>query len=106
MPDELVRDMAGAGGLVGVMLAPRLIGGSTMDAVVRAFEHAVRLCGPANVAIGSDFDGAIAMPFDVTGLPWLAQGLLDAGWERPVVAGVLGGNALRWLNPVGAATPT
>ena len=95
--DAEARLVAEAGGLIGVTLAARLIGDATLDAVVRSFEHALELAGPAQVALGSDFDGALAMPFDVLGLPWITQGLLDAGLGRDVVAAVMGGNALRVL---------
>ena len=89
--------VAEAGGLIGVTLAAPLIGGATVEAVVRSFEHALELAGPAQVALGSDFDGALTMPFDVRGLPSLTQGLLDAGLGPDVVAAVMGGNALRVL---------
>jgi len=64
---------------------------------VRSFEHALELAGPDQVALGSDFDGALPMPFDVRGLPSLTQALLDAGLGREVVVAVMGGNALRVL---------
>ncbi len=95
--DAEARLVAEAGGLIGVTLAAPLIGGATLDAVVRSFEHALELAGPSQVALGSDFDGALPMPFDVRGLPALTQGLLDAGLGREVVAAVMGGNALRVL---------
>jgi microsomal dipeptidase-like Zn-dependent dipeptidase len=97
LPDELARLVGGAGGLIGVSLATPLIGGRSMEAVVRTFEHAVELAGPERVALGSDFDGALPMPFDVTGLPALTGALLAAGFGRDVVAGIMGGNALRLL---------
>ncbi|MGH2407890.1 MAG: dipeptidase [Candidatus Limnocylindrales bacterium] len=103
LPDDVVRDVGQAGGLVGVTLATDLVGGITMSAVVRSFSHAVRLAGPERVALGSDFDGALRMPFDVTGLPALTGALLDAGLSRPDVAGIMGGNALRLLS-AGPAT--
>ena len=97
LPDDVVRDAAAAGGLVGLTLATDLIGGTTMAAVVRAFVHAVELVGPEHVAIGSDFDGALRMPFDVTGLPALTGALLDVGLSRAAVTAIMGGNALRLL---------
>jgi len=97
LPDDVVREAGEAGGLIGVTLATDLVGGRSMDHVVRAFAHAVELLGPERVALGSDFDGALRMPFDVTGLPALTQALLDAGFGRDVVAGILGENALRLL---------
>jgi len=92
-----VRLVAEAGGLVGVTLATALVGDASLDAVVRSFAYALEALGPAGVALGSDFDGALPMPFDVTGLPALTQALLDAGFGRETVAAVMGGNALRLL---------
>ena len=91
------RLIAEAGGVVGVTLATQLLGGADMPTVVRAFQFAAERFGVEQVALGSDFDGALAMPFDVTGLPLLTQGLLDAGLSREDVAAILGGNALRLL---------
>jgi membrane dipeptidase len=97
LPDDVVREVGQAGGLVGVTLATDLIGGTTMAVVLRSFAHALELVGPDRVALGSDFDGALRMPFDVTGLPALTGALLGAGMGRPVVTGIMGGNALRLL---------
>jgi microsomal dipeptidase-like Zn-dependent dipeptidase len=97
LPDDVVREVGLAGGLVGVTLATDLIGGTTMAAAVRSFRHAVELVGPERVALGSDFDGALRMPFDVNGLPALTGALLAAGLGREAVAGMMGGNALRLL---------
>ncbi len=97
LADADARLVAEAGGLIGVTLAAPLIGGTTMEAVVRSVDHALELAGPAQVALGSDFDGALPMPFDVRGLPAMTQALLDAGLGRDVVAAVMGGNALRVL---------
>ena len=97
LPDDVVREVGAAGGLVGVTLATDLVGGTTMAAVVRSFAHALKLIGPERVALGSDFDGALRMPFDVTGLPALTGALLGAGLSRSDVAGIMGDNALRLL---------
>jgi membrane dipeptidase len=49
------------------------------------------------VALGSDFDGAVTVPFDASGLPQVTQALLDAGLSEDVIARVMGGNTLRVL---------
>jgi microsomal dipeptidase-like Zn-dependent dipeptidase len=97
LPDDVVREVGLAGGTIGITLATDLIGGTSMAAAVRSFAHAVELIGPDRVALGSDFDGALRMPFDVTGLPALTGALLAAGLGRDAVAGIIGGNALRLL---------
>jgi len=96
LSDADARLVAEAGGLLGVTLATPLVGGG-LEAIVRAFEHALDLAGPEQVALGSDFDGALPMPFDATGLPALTGALLGAGFGPEIVAGFMGGNALRVL---------
>jgi microsomal dipeptidase-like Zn-dependent dipeptidase len=97
LPDGIVRDAGTQGALVGVTFATDLVGGTSIDAVVRSLVHAVGLVGADQVAIGSDFDGALRMPFDVRGLPALTGALLEAGIGHEAVAGIMGGNALRVL---------
>jgi microsomal dipeptidase-like Zn-dependent dipeptidase len=91
------RLVAQAGGVIGVTLSTLLIGGRTLDAALDSFAYAAELASPEQVALGSDFDGALETVFDVTGLPLLTQGLLDRGFSRPEVAGMMGGNAVRVL---------
>ncbi|HVQ22549.1 MAG TPA: membrane dipeptidase, partial [Candidatus Saccharimonadia bacterium] len=79
LPDGLVREAGAQGALIGVTFAASLIGGTSMTSVVRSLVHAVELVGPDQVAVGSDFDGALRMPFDVRGLPALTAALLEAG---------------------------
>ncbi len=90
-----------AGGVVGVVCSTLLVGGEGVGDVVDSFRFAVDQVGPQAVALGSDFDGALRMPFDVTGLPLLTQGLLDGGLDGQDVAAVMGGNALRVLGDAG-----
>ena len=97
LPDGIVREAGAAGALIGVTFATDLIGGTGLDAIIRSFAHALELVGPHQVAIGSDFDGALRMPFDVLGLPALTGALRAAGFDDETVAGLMGGNALRML---------
>jgi microsomal dipeptidase-like Zn-dependent dipeptidase len=55
------------------------------------------MAGADHVALGSDFDGAVTVPFDATGLPQVTQALLDAGLPEDVIARVMGGNVQRVL---------
>ena len=48
-------------------------------------------------ALGSDFDGAVTAPFDVTGLPQVTQALLDFGFDEAKIEAVMGGNVRRLL---------
>jgi len=97
VPDSVARDVAHAGGVVGITLSTQLLGGESISDAVGAFQAALEACGPAGVAIGSDMDGGLRMVVDAAGLPALTEGLLAAGVAPDVVRGVLGQNALRLL---------
>ena len=103
LPDGVVREAGAQGALVGVTLATDLVGGDSMAAVVRSITHAIGLVGADHVAVGSDFDGALRMPFDVRGLPAVTGALLGAGLDHEAVAAIMGGNALRVLDAARSA---
>lgn len=98
LSDDQLRAIAANGGLVGIGFWPTASGGDDAAAIARAVGHAVAVAGTERVALGSDFDGAVPTPFDVSGLALLTEALLAEGLDEPAIAGVMGGNALRFLS--------
>jgi membrane dipeptidase len=97
VPRSVAAGVAASGGLVGITLATQLVGGDTLDDVVRTVRAALDAAGERGVGIGSDLDGALRMVSDVSGLPSLAEALSASGLPAAVVDGVMGGNAIRLL---------
>jgi membrane dipeptidase len=97
IPSSVAREIGQAGGLVGVILATGLLGGDELSDAVATIRLAVQSAGIANVAVGSDMDGALRTVIDAAGLPALTDALLQAGIDRSIVEGVMGGNAVRLL---------
>ena len=97
IPASLAVDIGAAGGLVGIVMSTRLLGGSTLDAAVRTIQLALDSAGEDHVAIGSDMDGALKMLIDVEGYPALTDALLAAGLPLASIEGFLGRNAVRFL---------
>jgi microsomal dipeptidase-like Zn-dependent dipeptidase len=98
LTDDQLRAVAKNGGLVGIGFWETAVCGTDAAAIARAIRHAVDVVGVEHVALGSDFDGAVAAPFDVTGLVQLTDALLNAGFTDDQVAAIMGGNAIRfWL---------
>ena len=56
--------------------------------------------GAAHLGLGSDFDGAVTAPFDVTGLPLLAEPMRSAGFSDTEIRAIASENALRFLGLV------
>jgi membrane dipeptidase len=101
--DEQLRAVAEGGGCVGVIFAPRFLGGRGLDAVCDHVLHVVDVAGEDTPALGSDFDGFVAPPRgleDVSKLPELTAALSARGLSRTTLAKILGGNALRVLGAV------
>ncbi len=95
--DEQLRAIAANGGLVGIAYFDEAVCGTDAAAIARAIRYTGDLIGFDHVALGSDFDGAVTTPFDVTGLPLLWEALLQTGMTEADIAAVAGGNALRLL---------
>jgi membrane dipeptidase len=102
LPDDQVRGIAATGGLVGIGFWPVAVGGRDAAAIARSIVMAIDLAGIEHVGLGSDFDGAVATPFDATGMPLLTEALLAEGLSDDHIAAVMGRNALRLL---GASLP-
>jgi microsomal dipeptidase-like Zn-dependent dipeptidase len=53
--------------------------------------------GAGHVALGSDFDGAVPVPFDASGMVVLTAALLAHGLDEASIASVMGRSAIRLL---------
>ena len=97
LSDAHVRGIADTGGVLGIGFWPTACGGDDAASIARSIRYAVDLAGVEHVGLGSDFDGAVPVPFDATGLVQVTDALLDAGLDDQAVAKVMGGNVRRLL---------
>jgi membrane dipeptidase len=97
LPDEQVRAIAATGGVVGIGFWPAVTGGDDVASIARSIVRAVDVAGVEHVALGSDFDGAVPVPFDASGMALLTEALLAEGLAPDAIAAVMGGNVFRLL---------
>jgi microsomal dipeptidase-like Zn-dependent dipeptidase len=97
LTDDHVRGIAATGGLIGIGFWPTATGGDDAAAIGRAIAAAVALAGVDHVALGSDFDGAVPLPFDATGIVQVTDALISEGFTDAEIGALVGGNALRLL---------
>jgi microsomal dipeptidase-like Zn-dependent dipeptidase len=98
LDDDALRGVARTGGLVGIGFWQTAVCGTGGAAVARAIRYAAGVAGIDHVALGSDFDGAVAEPFDTTGIVEITDALLADGFTEPQVEQVMGGNVFRLLS--------
>lgn len=104
LTDDELRAIAATGGLVG--LWPYRHHGRGVRDLPELIAHAryvADLVGPQHLALGTDMNGVPGMMAGYGGeadLPLVTCALLDAGFDRTEVIGIVGGNALRVLRLV------
>ncbi len=103
LADAELRRIAHTGGVVGVNFHSAFLARgrpATLGDVVAQVRHLVRVMGPEHVAVGSDFEGDIRPPpelSDVRGYQTLAAALVESGMTEGEVEGIMAKNALRVL---------
>ncbi|MGQ0710266.1 MAG: dipeptidase [Rhodoferax sp.] len=97
LSDDQLRRIAATGGLVGIGMWDGAVCAPDLPHVVRAIRHAVDVAGLEHVALGSDYDGATRMPWDVSHLALLTEALMQAGFSPDELQALMGGNVQRLL---------
>ena len=124
VPDDLLRAVAGRGGVVGVCAFPAFLtgGAATIDHLIDQVEYLCRLIGPEHVGLGFDFSEETAedyayfrydprvyptppwvYPEGIRGFddtPNVTQRLVARGYADRDVVAILGGNFLRVFRQV------
>ena len=98
LSDEQVKGIAATGGLIGVGYWATAVCGTDARAIARAIRYASNLVGTEHVALGSDFDGAVTVPFDTTGVVEITDALLSEGFKDDEIKMLMGGNVILFLS--------
>lgn len=97
LSDDQIRAVAANGGLIGIGYWDTATCGTDAKAIVKAMRYVSDHIGAEHVALGSDFDGAVTVPFDTTGLVEITQSMIDAGFSESEIRMIMGGNAVKFL---------
>ncbi len=97
LTDDQIHAIAAKGGLIGIGYWDTATCGTDARAIVKAMRYVSDRVGVAHVALGSDFDGAVTVPFDTTGLVKITEAMMQAGYSDQEIRMVMGENAVRFL---------
>ncbi len=97
LSDKHLKAIANSEGLIGIAMFEKAVCGTDAKATALAIKYAVDLVGPNYVALGSDFDGSVTTPFDVTGLPLIVEELLKLNLSDEDIKKVMGENVKNFL---------
>lgn len=99
LSDNQLKLIAEKGGIVGLCLYPKFLGGEVFDRLYRNIYHLLELGMENNIAIGSDFDGAdmAAELCDISKIPLLRAKLHEKGLSETVLDKIFYKNAEKYL---------
>lgn len=100
LSDDQLRAVAATGGVIGIGFWDTANCGKDAQAIAKAMRYTANVVGVEHVGLGSDFDGAVTEPFDVTGLVLITDALLQAGFSEHEVRLIMGENFARVLAQV------
>lgn len=97
LSDTHLLEIGRRNGLVGIGLWETAVCGTDAAATAKSIRYVAGKIGVDKVALGSDFDGAITAPFDVTGFPLIVNALLKEGFSKEDIYKIMGGNIRDFL---------
>ncbi|HEY5629033.1 MAG TPA: membrane dipeptidase, partial [Candidatus Limnocylindrales bacterium] len=97
LSDAHLAGIAATGGVVGIGFWDTASGGKAPEWIARSIAYAVERIGREHVGLGSDWDGAVEVPFDAAHLAILTDQLLRVGLDEATIRLVMGENVLRVL---------
>ncbi len=92
LSDAHLLEIGRRNGLVGIGLWETAVCGTDAEATAKSIRYVADKIGVDKVALGSDFDGAITAPFDVTGFPLIVNALIKEGFNKEEIYKIMGGN--------------
>ena len=97
LTDDQIKAIARTGGVIGIGYWDTAVCGKDAKSVVKAIKYVADLVGVDYVGLGSDFDGAVVVPFDTTGIVQITDALLTEGFSVEEIKKIMGENSLRVL---------
>lgn len=97
LSDKHLKAIANSGGLVGIAMFKQAVCGTDAKATAKAIKYTSDLIGVDHVALGSDFDGSVTTPFDITGLPLIVEELLKLDFSEKEIKLIMGDNVKLFL---------
>ncbi len=98
-PDDLMKDIAATGGVIGMgYWADVTCGDITPAGIAKMIKTAVATVGEDHVSLGSDYDGSVETAFDTSELAALTSALMDEGLTEAQIRKVMGENMVRVLS--------
>ena len=97
LSDGQLKAITSKGGLIGIGFWEEAVGEEGAKSIVNSIKYASQLVGVKHIALGSDFDGGVTMPFDAAGMVHITAELMKQGFSKEEIRMIMGENAFNFL---------
>ena len=97
LSDRQLKQIAQTGGIIGIGFWKTAVCGDKVEDIIKAFRYVSDKVGIDHVALGSDFDGSVRVPFDVSHMNQITQGLKEEGFTEAEIKKIMGLNVIHLL---------
>ena len=95
--DDTMQKIVDKGGLIGIGFWEGAICDTSLDGIAKQIRYGIDRFGLESIALGSDWDGAVAVELTSNETPALTHHLLSNGFSETEIRAVMGGNLYRFL---------
>ncbi len=97
LSDKQIKQIAQKNGLIGIGFWPGATCSQDIQGIVRAIQHVTKLVGIEYVALGSDFDGNVTVPFTAEHMQQLTHALFVSAYSEKQIRKIMGENIINFL---------
>jgi microsomal dipeptidase-like Zn-dependent dipeptidase len=97
LSDDQIKKIAANEGIIGIAFFDMAVGEPELPNIIASIRHIRNLVGIQHISLGSDYDGSVADPFDITGLPLIVDGLIQDGFTKEEIRAVMGENVNQFM---------
>jgi microsomal dipeptidase-like Zn-dependent dipeptidase len=97
LDDAQAVRIAQRGGIIAIGFWKAAVCGKDAAAIARSIHRAIDVAGIEHVALGSDFDGGVPVPFDAAHMAMLTEALMNEGLAPAQIRAVMGENEKAFL---------
>jgi microsomal dipeptidase-like Zn-dependent dipeptidase len=97
LTDLQVSKIAKSGGVIGIGFWQSATCTNNISGIIKSIKYVIDLVGINYIALGSDFDGSVQMPFDVSNIGLITEELVIAGYSKQEIRKIMGLNIINLL---------
>jgi microsomal dipeptidase-like Zn-dependent dipeptidase len=97
LSDEQIKKIVKSGGIICIAIFEQAVCGVDAAATAKAIRYTSDLVGVDFVSLGSDFDGSVVTPFDITGFPLIVEELIKLNFKEDEIRKIMGENVKKFL---------